>query len=649
MIRQYFIFCTALIALITSCMQPTGAEFHVSVTGSDQNSGTESEPLRTIQAAAELAIPGDVISVHEGVYRERVNPPRGGESDAQRITYRAVTGEKVEIKGSEVITGWESQGEGVWKVTLANDFFGEYNPYTDVILGDWFQDIGRDHHTGAVYLNGKSLYEMESLEKVSDPGEPLQVKYFVSEEPHSEHLKSIYAWYCENDEVETTIWANFHDFNPNKELVEINVREACFYPDQPGRNYLTVSGFRMSQAATQWAPPTAEQIGLLGTHWSKGWIIENNIISDSRCTGITLGKDRKTGQNVWLNDPAKDGATHYNEVVVRALEIGWSKVNIGSHIVRNNTIFNCGQAGICGSLGAAFSEISNNHIYNIWTKRQFRGAEIAGIKIHASIDALIKNNHVHHSGRGLWMDWMTQGTHLTGNICYNNDTDDLFVEVNHGPYRVDNNIFLSDVALRNWSEGGAFSHNIIAGTVRHRPIPGRSTPYHPAHSTTVAGLSPTTGGDDRYYNNMFVADQKVLPDDSGQNYRQGYGLAAFNADDVLPVAVGGNVYLNGATPYRDEQGEVKQAGYNPDINVVHSDGSVYLHLTLNPVGELSATQLVTTDLLGLSAIPKLPFENFDGSTYVVDTDLLGKKRDLQKPTAGPFENAGTGKLQIKLR
>jgi len=74
-----------------------------------------------------------------------------------------------------------------------------------------------------------------------------------------------------------------------------------------------------------------------------------------------------------------------------------------------------------------------------------------------------------------------------------------------------------------------------------------------------------------------------------------------------------------------------------------------LHLTLNPVGELSATQLVTTDLLGLSAIPKLPFENFDGSTYVVDTDLLGKKRDLQKPTAGPFENAGTGKLQIKLR
>ncbi len=45
---------------------------------------------------------------------------------------------------------------------------------------------------------------------------------------------------------------------------------------------------------------------------------------------------------------------------------------------------------MCGSLGAAFSQITNNNIYNIWTKRLFTGAEIAGIKIHASIDLLIR-------------------------------------------------------------------------------------------------------------------------------------------------------------------------------------------------------------------------------------------------------------------
>jgi hypothetical protein len=31
-------------------------------------------------------------------------------------------------------------------------------------------------------------------------------------------------------------------------------------------------------------------LGLIGTHWSKGWIIENNVISHSICSGIALGK-----------------------------------------------------------------------------------------------------------------------------------------------------------------------------------------------------------------------------------------------------------------------------------------------------------------------------------------------------------------------
>ena len=46
----------------------------------------------------------------------------------------------------------------------------------------------------------------------------------------------------------------------------------------------------MRHAATPWAPPTAEQVGLIGTHWSKGWIIEDNVVSHSICSGIALGK-----------------------------------------------------------------------------------------------------------------------------------------------------------------------------------------------------------------------------------------------------------------------------------------------------------------------------------------------------------------------
>ena len=210
--------------------------------------------------------------MHEGVYRERISPPRGGESDAKRIVYQAAPGEKVEIKGSEVVKNWVKVQDDVWKVTLPNSFFGSFNPYSDLIHGDWFDPKGRQHHTGAVYLNGDWLTEAAKLDDVLKPAAATPL------------------WFGQVDKENTTIWAQFKGVNPNEQQVEINVRRTVFYPEKTGINYITVRGFTLRHAATPWAPPTAEQIGLIGTHWSKGWIIENNVISHSICSGIALGK-----------------------------------------------------------------------------------------------------------------------------------------------------------------------------------------------------------------------------------------------------------------------------------------------------------------------------------------------------------------------
>ena len=96
------------------------ADFHVAPAGDDSNPGTRSAPLRTIQRAANLAQPGDVVTVHEGLYRERISPPRGGTADDARIVYQAAPGEKVEIKGSEVVKTWVKVQDDVWKVTIPN-------------------------------------------------------------------------------------------------------------------------------------------------------------------------------------------------------------------------------------------------------------------------------------------------------------------------------------------------------------------------------------------------------------------------------------------------------------------------------------------------------------------------------------------------
>ena len=86
------------------------------------------------------------------------------------------------------------------------------------------------------------------------------------------------VWFAEVDAENTTIYANFGSVDPNKEVTEVSVRPTCFYPTREGLNYITIRGFYFSQAATQWAAPTAEQIGMIATHWCKGWIIEDNVM-----------------------------------------------------------------------------------------------------------------------------------------------------------------------------------------------------------------------------------------------------------------------------------------------------------------------------------------------------------------------------------
>lgn len=586
------------------------AEFHVSATGDDANAGSAAEPLRTISAAAELAQPGDVITVHEGVYRERITPPRGGDSDAKRIVYQAAPGEHVEIKGSEVVTGWKHVDGDVWTVTLPNSFFGDYNPCADLIHGDWFNPKDRPHHTGAVYLDGEWLLEAAMRDEVLDPagGTP--------------------QWFAEVGADSTTLWARFPGADPNQALVEINVRRAVFYPEQTGVNYLTVRGFTMRHAATQWAPPTAEQIGLIGTHWSKGWIIEDCTISHSRCVGIALGKYGDEFDNT-----SADTAEGYVLTIERALQNGWSGENIGHHIVRNNTISHCEQAGVVGSLGAIFSTITGNTIHDIHVQRLFTGAEMAGIKIHAAIDTKISDNRIYRTIRGIWLDWMNQGSRVTHNVLYENIGEDLFVEVNHGPFLVDHNLMLSDTALLNMSEGGAYAHNLIAGNIVLRPESSRETPYHPAHSTEVAGLINIKGGDDRFYNNIFV----------GHN-----GLAGYD-DVATPTLMAGNVFLMGAAPSKQEANPIVLPEFDPELDLKTAGSSLNLHFIFYEDWSTTiAHPLVTTELLGRAKIPDVPYEQPDGAPIRLDADYFGNPRNGENPYPGPFEIAEGGEQVLKI-
>jgi len=601
-----------LLLILTSFILPA-KEYHISVNGSDKNNGSSSSPFKTINFAAQLAAPGDVITVHAGTYREWVNPARGGESDIRRIIYQAAKGEKVVITGSEPAKRWEKVSGDIWKLMLPNSFFGNFNPYSDLIRGDWFDPKGRQHHTGCVYLNGNWMIEAITFDELKKPTDKTPL------------------WFGKVEKDTTTIWAQFKSVNPNKEQVEINARKVVFYPNKNFINYITVSGFTMENAATNWAPPSAEQTGIVGTNWSKGWIIENNTLRNSKCSGISLGKYGDEFDNT--NDAG--AADPYTECVRRALKNGWNKETVGSHLVRNNHIYNCEQTGIVGSMGCSFSTVIGNDIHDIYVRRLFTGAEMGGIKFHGAIDIKISGNHIYRVGgvAGIWLDWMAQGAQVTGNLLHDNQID-IFCEMQHGPLLIANNILLSkEKSFLINSKGLAIVHNLILGPIQTINLDERNTPFHQAHSTEFAGLFNAPGGDHRFYNNLFVSACKANELDNS----------------ILQVWAIGNVFTKGTQASKFDREFLIKPEFDAGVRLTEKPNGWYLELAVDPNWtKEQKRQLITTDLLGKARVPSLSYENADGTPLKIDTDYFGKKRNINNPFPGPFEKPGNGTIRLKV-
>lgn len=663
---------------------------YVDIHACKDGNGTEQSPFKHINDAAQIAKPGDEVLVAPGIYREYVNPLNAG-LENNPITYRSKVPLGAVITGAEKAADWKHYKDNVWVLRINNYTFGTYNPYTTFIKGDWY--FGQFvRHTGAVYLNNRQLYETQTLE------ECLEGKAYI----HSwEPEWSVYKWYTEQntEHNETIIYANFQGKNPNEEDVDINVRRNCFMPSKTGVDYITVSGFNLNKAATTWAPPAAFQDGLIGPHWSKGWIIEDCEISNSKCCGISLGKYYDSENNHYFTTKHVKSATQMErDAVCRGQYHGWTKERIGSHIVRRCHIHHCEQTGIVGRMGCVFSTIEDNHIHHINCMQELAGAEVAGIKLHAAIDVTFKKNHIHHTTMGIWCDWEAQGTRITQNLFHNNNAPseniplvpggmsscDVFIEVSHGPTLIDNNISLSGVSFKLASQGCALVHNLCLGPLtsigsgsdmplKDGTMAPRYTPYHIRHRTEVAGMMTFLHGDDRIYNNIFIQNWPVKPteikEDMGfimqDNQIQGTDIfddfptydewiIPFELDNPepnmftmqdfhfqkLPVWVDGNAYFNGARSWKHETHKYIDEKQQAYVNLIEKDGTYRIKTNIYNLLDGWTTSIIDSDVLGEAFEPEQRFENPDGSTIVFNRDYHGNLRSLNA-LPGPFANAVT--------
>ncbi len=733
-------------------------EYHVSPVGNDAGPGTENAPFRTINHAAQMALPGDTVTVHAGTYREWVVPPRGGLSDEMRITYQAAPGERVVITGSEPVKGWVKVQNNTWKVTLPNSFFGDTNPFDEQIYGSWYRGKGLPNHTGFVILNGQRMREtfsrcevlkpvgdqpywyaeadgnggpvlmnvewicpaggkrttsMQASVKGGDQAVCMQVverwpfgylkdgsmlyfdgvdfgagtdTLFVQAatlakggliEIHAERPEGELLWTgmitCTGDwerfvvfpltlnrrltgkhnlcfvlkapaqqlDGRTTLWAQFpQGMDPNQESVEITARSCVFYPERTGIHYLTVRGFILENAATNWAPPSAEQPGLIGTRWSKGWIIENNTIRNSRCAGISLGRPtfghshhyQKLPPRVY---PEPEGEQTEQQLLDYFENASWEKEAVRFHTVRNNHIYACGQVGIVGCSGGAFSRIEGNEIHDICIGETFEGDEMAGIKLHFANDAVIKDNHIYRTIRSIWLDWGSQGVQVVGNLFHDNGVnEDLFIEVCHGPILVANNILLSKKGI-SLSQGIACVHNLVTGEMNggvDRCGGGRLTYYYKPHGTVSLGKAPNPGGDWQWLNNLLVKQAS---------------LGNWDAPG-LPIRYEGNVFSGGARPSADDRNAWVDKGADPDVRLTQKADGWYLSMKVSPDWKGGVKRrMVTTSVLDKAIVPQQAFTNPDGSRLKVDTDYMGNKRN-RHPSPGALEIQTSGYQEWKV-
>lgn len=399
------------------------SELHVDcnhIAASDENDGTPEHPFKTINAAAAAAMPGTRVLIHNGVYRECVRPARGGDGIDRMISYEAYDNEKVIIKASIVVKqfkkseGWnlirfspemarKTVNASIWEIKLNPDDFRGYNPFCAMnILHDrLFIEYEKTDMTtylnrrGMVFCDGKPLHQAALYNQLADyPG-----SYWVEANGQIVHVR------LENDD------------EPAGHIIELTCREQCFAPEIPFLSYIKVKGLTCAHAATGAPVP---QRGSLSCYRGHHWIIEDCTIDWANGVGIDVGNE------CWHHSMLSDQV-------------------IGSTVIRRCKIFNAGVCAVAG-LFAKNLLIEDNLIQGTGWQKMELSWEAAGIKVHGTVDTLIRRNIFTKTFRAdhLWMDVGNENNRITQNLFLDGieQREAIFIECSRDEVNlIDNNIF----------------------------------------------------------------------------------------------------------------------------------------------------------------------------------------------------------------
>jgi parallel beta-helix repeat protein len=567
----------------------------------DAGPGTKDRPFKTINHAAQVLQPGERVVIAAGVYREFIQPARGGTSPEAMISYEAAPGATVVIKGSAVVKDWKpSDGWNfgvdpetkkpvkAWELKLGPSLFPNgYNPFeVDNVIGNktWLRYAEDNMATyfrrrGLVFVDGHPL---EPVETASDLGNSTRSLNYFKKIFWSPLFKEFQpeagkVWIEPNGMTLHIRLAN--DDDPAKHTIEITTEEQVFSPAQRYQQYIRVKGITFQHAGNGFPVP---QRGMVSVNRGNHFIFENDTFEWSNSVGLDIGNED------WAASRPPQP--------------------VGFDVIRGNTFRYCGIEGLGGTGGPQDTMVEKNLFEWIGWQDAAMMSESGGTKMHVAHNLLFRNNVVRHirHGNGIWLDIGNKNVRITGNVFADIPGDvnphAVHIEGSDDLNQIDNNIFsnLTGGILIRDTNNVIIAYNLfvdckevcvdtVSGINGPRPIFG--------HTNDVHNLM--------VHDNVFAKmGRSAIEFNNGKNDADGnvYGVTAG------PFGFGGGPYLRVKFPEPPEWDDLKswreqrhwdEHGATAEISVDFDSDK--LELTFAAKGDVKALPVfkgIDTNLFG---------------------------------------------------
>ena len=200
----------------------SGTYYVSSSSGSDENPGTEEEPFKSIQKAADVMVAGDNCMIDDGVYRESITLKNSG-TEEKPISFIAMEDAEVVISGTDILDvnwvgyfdydrTWTDEGE---KTFQSQGVPGEGKNYT------------------ALYMDGELISRIDSPKELDGPA-----KWYLDA---GEERVRILLWPPEDENISDSVDDAYN--SPVKYEIEAKLRDFAFIA--PDNDYIVLNGISL--------------------------------------------------------------------------------------------------------------------------------------------------------------------------------------------------------------------------------------------------------------------------------------------------------------------------------------------------------------------------------------------------------------------